>query len=89
MVGEANLAGAVPAVIDLPRAAMLALAGALMGGDIAVAVRDVRAAGIPVVELNIGGRPHLVGYTATPSGRTVTDFKKGIMARSFAPTCSI
>jgi energy-converting hydrogenase B subunit Q len=45
----------VRAVIDLPRAAMLVLAGALMGGDIAAAVRDVRAAGIPVIALNMAG----------------------------------
>ena len=55
LVGEANLAAAVRAVIDLPRAAMLVLAGALMGGDIAVAVREVRAAGIPVIALNMAG----------------------------------
>jgi energy-converting hydrogenase B subunit Q len=55
LVGEANLASAVRAVIDLPRAAMLVLAGALMGGDIAAAVRDVRAAGIPVIALNMAG----------------------------------
>ena len=55
LVGEANLASAVRAVIDLPRAAMLVLAGALMGGDIVTAVRDVRAAGIPVIALNMAG----------------------------------
>jgi energy-converting hydrogenase B subunit Q len=55
LVGEANLASAVRAVIDLPRAAMLVLAGALMGGDIAEAVREVRAAGIPVIALNMAG----------------------------------
>ena len=55
LVGEANIAGAVRAVINLPRAAMLVLAGALMGGDISAAVRDVRAAGIPVIALNMAG----------------------------------
>jgi energy-converting hydrogenase B subunit Q len=55
LVGEANLASAVRAVIELPRAAMLVLAGALMGGDIAAAVRDLRAAGIPVIALNMAG----------------------------------
>jgi energy-converting hydrogenase B subunit Q len=55
LVGEANLADAVRAVVELPRAAMLVLAGALMGGDIAAAVRDVRAAGIPVIALNMAG----------------------------------
>jgi energy-converting hydrogenase B subunit Q len=55
LVGEVNLAAAVRAVIDLPRAKMLVLAGALMGGDITVAVREVRAAGIPVIALNMAG----------------------------------
>jgi energy-converting hydrogenase B subunit Q len=55
LVGEANLAAAVRAVIDLPREKMLVLAGALMGGDITVAVREVRAAGIPVIALNMAG----------------------------------
>ena len=55
LVGEANLAAAVRAVIDLPRAAMLVLAGALMGGDITGAVREVRAAGIPVIALSMAG----------------------------------
>jgi energy-converting hydrogenase B subunit Q len=45
----------VRAVVDLPRAAILVLAGALMGGDIAVAVRELRAAGIPVIALNMAG----------------------------------
>jgi energy-converting hydrogenase B subunit Q len=55
LVGEANIAAAVRAVITLPRAAILVLAGAMMGGDIAVAVREVRAAGIPVIALNMAG----------------------------------
>lgn len=55
LVGEANIADAVRAVIDLPRAAILVLAGALMGGDIAAAVRDLRAAGVPVIALNMAG----------------------------------
>ena len=55
LVGEASLAAAVRAVSDLPRAAVLVLAGAIMGGDIAVAVREVRAAGIPVIALNMAG----------------------------------
>ena len=55
LVGEANIAGAVRAVIDLPRAAILVLAGAIMGGDITTAVREVRAAGIPVIALNMAG----------------------------------
>ncbi len=55
LVGEANIASAVRAVPELPRAAILVLAGALMGGDIAAAVRDCRARGIPVISLNMAG----------------------------------
>ena len=55
LVGEAHLAAAVRAVPDLPRAAVLVLAGALMGGDVTDAVRDVRARGIPVIALNMAG----------------------------------
>jgi energy-converting hydrogenase B subunit Q len=55
LVGEDNLAAAVRAVLDLPRAAILVLAGALMGGDVSRAVADVRAAGIPVIALNMAG----------------------------------
>jgi energy-converting hydrogenase B subunit Q len=55
LVGEENLAAAVRAVARLPRAVALILAGALMGGDIAEAVREVRAKGIIVVSLNMAG----------------------------------
>lgn len=55
LVGEANLAAAVRAVPGLPRAAMLVLAGAIMGGDVAAAVRQVREAGVPVIALNMAG----------------------------------
>ncbi len=55
IVGEENLAHAVRAVARLPRAVALVLAGALMGGDITVAVREVRAKGILVVSLNMAG----------------------------------
>ena len=34
LVGEANIAAAVRAVADLPRARLLVLAGSIMGGDI-------------------------------------------------------
>src|SRR5438046_7142066 len=44
LVGEKQLADAVRAVPRLPRARALVLAGSLMGGDIEVAVRAVRAA---------------------------------------------
>ena len=40
LVGEAELAAAVRAVVRLPRVRLLVLAGALMGGDITEAVED-------------------------------------------------
>ena len=55
LVGEQPLADAVRAVARLPRAAALVLAGALMGGDIERAVREVREQGLLVVSLNMAG----------------------------------
>jgi energy-converting hydrogenase B subunit Q len=55
LVGEAALADAVRAVARLPRARALVLAGALMGGDIATAVRELRAQGLLVISLNMAG----------------------------------
>jgi energy-converting hydrogenase B subunit Q len=55
LVGEAELAGAVRAVARLPRAKVLVLAGAIMGGDIAAAVSEIRDKGIVVVSLNMAG----------------------------------
>ena len=55
LVGEQVLADAVRAVARLPRASALVLAGALMGGDIERAVREVRAQGLLVVSLNMAG----------------------------------
>jgi len=55
LVGEGPLAEAVRAVGRLPRARALVLAGSLMGGDIEVAVREVRAQGLLVVSLNMAG----------------------------------
>jgi len=55
LVGEQQLADAVRAVARLPRASALVLAGALMGGDIERAVREVRAQGLLVVSLNMAG----------------------------------
>ena len=55
LVGEKPLADAVRAVARLPRARVLVLAGALMGGDIEKAVREVRAQGLLVVSLNMAG----------------------------------
>jgi energy-converting hydrogenase B subunit Q len=55
LVGEQPLADAVRACARLPRIKALVLAGALMGGDIAKAVREVRAQGLLVVSLNMAG----------------------------------
>jgi energy-converting hydrogenase B subunit Q len=55
LVGEQPLAEAVRAVTRLPRARVLVLAGALMGGEIEQAVREVRARGLLVVSLNMAG----------------------------------
>jgi energy-converting hydrogenase B subunit Q len=55
LVGEQPLAEAVRAVTRLPRARALVLAGALMGGEIEAAVREVRAQGLLVVSLNMAG----------------------------------
>jgi energy-converting hydrogenase B subunit Q len=55
LVGEQKLADAVRAVARLPRAKALVLAGALMGGDIETAVREVRQQGMIVVSLNMAG----------------------------------
>ena len=55
LVGEQALADAVRAVPRLPRARALVLAGALMGGEIETAVRDVRATGLLVISLNMAG----------------------------------
>ena len=55
LVGEKELAAAVRATARLPRVKLLVLAGALMGGDIATAVEEVRANGLPVISLNMAG----------------------------------
>jgi energy-converting hydrogenase B subunit Q len=55
LVGEQALAEAVRAVARLPRARALVLAGALMGGEIEQAVREVRAQGMLVISLNMAG----------------------------------
>lgn len=55
LVGEQALADAVRAVRRLPRACALVLAGSLMGGEIETAVREVRAAGLLVISLNMAG----------------------------------
>lgn len=55
LVGEQKLADAVRAVARLPRAKALVMAGALMGGEIETAVREVRQAGLLVISLNMAG----------------------------------
>jgi energy-converting hydrogenase B subunit Q len=55
LVGEETLAEAVRAVTRLPRARALVVAGALMGGEIERAVREVREQGLLVVSLNMAG----------------------------------
>jgi energy-converting hydrogenase B subunit Q len=55
LVGEADIAAAVRAVADLPRARLLVLAGSIMGGDISVAADELRAVGIPIIALNMVG----------------------------------
>lgn len=55
LVGEHNIANAVRAVADLPRAHILVLAGSIMGGEITRAVRELKETGIPVISLNMVG----------------------------------
>jgi energy-converting hydrogenase B subunit Q len=55
LVGEENLAAAVRAVADLPRARLLVLAGSIMGGEVTRAVLELRERGIPVIALNMVG----------------------------------
>ena len=52
LVGEAEIAAAVRAVADLPRARLLVLAGSIMGGEITAAARELREQGIPIISLN-------------------------------------
>ncbi|HYU62173.1 MAG TPA: DUF5612 domain-containing protein [Verrucomicrobiae bacterium] len=55
LVGEEQLADAVRAVARLHRARALVLAGALMGGEITSAVREIREAGIIVLCTSMAG----------------------------------
>jgi energy-converting hydrogenase B subunit Q len=55
LVGEDALAGAVRAVARLPRAQVLVLAGAIMGGAITEAVKDLQRSGVIVIALNMAG----------------------------------
>lgn len=75
LVGEQTLAAAVRAVRRLPRVRALVLAGSLMGGDIEVAVREVRAEGLLVISLN------MAGSVPDASDLVVTDpIQAGVMA---------
>ena len=55
LVGEQELAAAVRATARLPRVRLLVLAGSIMGGEISVAVEEVRKNGLPVISLNMAG----------------------------------
>ncbi|MDI6902858.1 MAG: DUF5612 domain-containing protein [Methanocellales archaeon] len=55
LVGEDTLADSVAAVSRLHRAAILVLAGSLMGGRITKEVEKLHEAGIPVIALNMAG----------------------------------
>jgi energy-converting hydrogenase B subunit Q len=55
LIGEGELAAATRAVARLPRAVALVLAGALMGGEVARAVYEIREKGIIVLSLNMPG----------------------------------
>ena len=75
LVGEQTLAAAVRAVRRLPRARALVLAGALMGGEIEAAVREVRSEGLIVISLN------MAGSVPDASDLVVTDpIQAGVMA---------
>ena len=75
LVGETEIAEAVRAVPRLPRAKVLVLAGSLMGGEIAAAVREIRAQGIPVISL------HQVGSVTEAADLVVGDpLQAGVMA---------
>jgi energy-converting hydrogenase B subunit Q len=75
LVGEEALADAVRAVARLPRAAILVLAGAIMGGAIAEAVRDLQRHGLKVIALN------MVGSVREAADLVVTDpLQAGVMA---------
>jgi energy-converting hydrogenase B subunit Q len=75
LVGEQALAAAVRAVRRLARVRALVLAGALMGGDIETAVREVRSEGLLVISLN------MAGSVPDASDLVVTDpVQAGVMA---------
>ena len=55
LVGERAIAEAVRATARLPRVEAVVLAGALMGGEIESAVREVQARSLLVISLNMAG----------------------------------
>ena len=74
-VGEHALADAVRAGARLPRAKILVLAGAIMGGAITEAVRDIQLQGLKVIALN------MVGSVRDAADLVVTDpLQAGVMA---------
>jgi len=75
LVGEQALAAAVRACNRLARVRVLVLAGALMGGDIEAAVKEVRSEGLLVISLN------MAGSVPDASDLVVTDpVQAGVMA---------
>ncbi|HEY6988130.1 MAG TPA: DUF5612 domain-containing protein [Bryobacteraceae bacterium] len=75
LVGEHTLAAAVRACRRLARVKALVLAGSIMGGEIEVAVREVRAEGLLVISLN------MAGSVPDASDLVVTDpVQAGVMA---------
>ncbi len=75
LVGEKDLAEAVRGVGRLPRAKVLVLAGSIMGGEIATAVKEIREKGIIVISLN------MVGSVPRAADLVVTDpIQAGVMA---------
>ena len=75
LVGEQALAAAVRACNRLARVRVLVLAGALMGGDIELAVKEVRSEGLLVISLN------MAGSVPDASDLVVTDpVQAGVMA---------
>jgi energy-converting hydrogenase B subunit Q len=75
LVGEQALAAAVRAVARLPRARVLVLAGAIMGGAITDAVRELQRHGLIVIALN------MVGSVRDAADLVVTDpLQAGVMA---------
>ena len=75
LVGEQALADAVRAVARLPRAEILVLAGAIMGGEITEAVRELQRHGRKVIALN------MVGSVREAADLVVSDpLQAGVMA---------